>query len=106
MSDTHGSGGDSEPESKRLCTASASHERCDPAEGARAVVSVIMPVFNASDWLDECLQAILEQDFLDRMELSVYDDGSTSHVCVCVRITLESCWRDGGRGSRTEVVPC
>uniref|UniRef100_A0A8C1MLQ4 UDP-GlcNAc:betaGal beta-1,3-N-acetylglucosaminyltransferase-like 1 n=2 Tax=Cyprinus carpio TaxID=7962 RepID=A0A8C1MLQ4_CYPCA len=79
MSDTHGSGGDSEPESKRPRTASASHERCDPAEGARAAVSVIMPVFNASDWLDECLQAILEQDFLDRMELSVYDDGSTDN---------------------------
>ncbi len=39
-----------------------------------------MPVFNASDWLDECLQAILEQDFLERMELSVYDDGSTVHT--------------------------
>uniref|UniRef100_A0A673KT75 UDP-GlcNAc:betaGal beta-1,3-N-acetylglucosaminyltransferase-like protein 1 n=1 Tax=Sinocyclocheilus rhinocerous TaxID=307959 RepID=A0A673KT75_9TELE len=36
-----------------------------------------MPVFNAFDWLDECLQAILEQDFPGRMELSVYDDGST-----------------------------
>uniref|UniRef100_A0A671MHJ2 UDP-GlcNAc:betaGal beta-1,3-N-acetylglucosaminyltransferase-like 1 n=1 Tax=Sinocyclocheilus anshuiensis TaxID=1608454 RepID=A0A671MHJ2_9TELE len=38
-----------------------------------------MPMFNASDWLDECLQAILEQDFPDRMELSVYDDGSTDN---------------------------
>uniref|UniRef100_A0A672LFK7 UDP-GlcNAc:betaGal beta-1,3-N-acetylglucosaminyltransferase-like protein 1 n=1 Tax=Sinocyclocheilus grahami TaxID=75366 RepID=A0A672LFK7_SINGR len=33
-----------------------------------------VPVFN--DWLDECLQAILEQGFPGRMELSVYDDGS------------------------------
>ncbi|XP_016304260.1 queuosine-tRNA galactosyltransferase [Sinocyclocheilus anshuiensis] len=56
-----------------------SHERTEPAEGASAAVSVIMPMFNASDWLDECLQAILEQDFPDRMELSVYDDGSTDN---------------------------
>ncbi|XP_016367298.1 queuosine-tRNA galactosyltransferase [Sinocyclocheilus rhinocerous] len=73
MSDTH------ESATKRLCTASASHERTEPAEGASAAVSVIMPMFNASDWLDECLQAILEQDFPDRMELSVYDDGSTDN---------------------------
>ncbi|RXN32990.1 UDP-GlcNAc:betaGal beta-1,3-N-acetylglucosaminyltransferase 1 [Labeo rohita] len=42
-------------------------------------MSVIMPVFNASDWLDECLQAVLEQDFQGRMELSVYDDSSTDN---------------------------
>ncbi|KAF4118143.1 hypothetical protein G5714_000194 [Onychostoma macrolepis] len=73
------SDGDPEPAPKRPCSASASHERAEPAEGASAAVSVIMPVFNASDWLDECLQAILEQDFQDRMELSVYDDGSTDN---------------------------
>ncbi|XP_026108197.1 UDP-GlcNAc:betaGal beta-1,3-N-acetylglucosaminyltransferase-like protein 1 isoform X1 [Carassius auratus] len=79
MSDTRGSSGDSEPESKRLCTASTSHERSGPTDGVSVAVSVIMPVFNASDWLDECLQAVLEQDFTDPMELSVYDDGSTDN---------------------------
>ncbi|KAL1281326.1 hypothetical protein QQF64_000129 [Cirrhinus molitorella] len=76
MSGAHGSSGESEPDSKRLCTRRASHE---PADGDSAAVSVIMPVFNASDWLDECLQAVLEQDFQGRMELSVYDDSSTDN---------------------------
>ncbi|XP_040003100.1 UDP-GlcNAc:betaGal beta-1,3-N-acetylglucosaminyltransferase-like protein 1 isoform X2 [Xiphias gladius] len=40
-------------------------------------VSIVMPVYNASSWLDECLQAILQQDFNGSMELSVYDDAST-----------------------------
>ncbi|XP_051940976.1 UDP-GlcNAc:betaGal beta-1,3-N-acetylglucosaminyltransferase-like protein 1 isoform X3 [Hippocampus zosterae] len=40
-------------------------------------VSIIMPVYNASCWLDECLQAILDQDFTGTMELSVFDDAST-----------------------------
>ncbi|XP_067354423.1 queuosine-tRNA galactosyltransferase isoform X1 [Channa argus] len=40
-------------------------------------VSIIMPVYNASCWLDECLQGILQQDFTGSMELSVFDDAST-----------------------------
>nr|XP_020476677.1 UDP-GlcNAc:betaGal beta-1,3-N-acetylglucosaminyltransferase-like protein 1 isoform X2 [Monopterus albus] len=40
-------------------------------------VSVVMPVYNASCWLAECLQAILQQDFTGSMELSVFDDAST-----------------------------
>ncbi|KAJ8246306.1 hypothetical protein GJAV_G00266110 [Gymnothorax javanicus] len=40
-------------------------------------VSIILPVYNASCWLDDCLQAVLEQDFRGSMELSVFDDGST-----------------------------
>uniref|UniRef100_A0A3P8SY06 UDP-GlcNAc:betaGal beta-1,3-N-acetylglucosaminyltransferase-like 1 n=1 Tax=Amphiprion percula TaxID=161767 RepID=A0A3P8SY06_AMPPE len=36
-----------------------------------------MPVYNASCWLDECLQAIVDQDFTGSMELSVFDDAST-----------------------------
>ncbi|KAM6940683.1 queuosine-tRNA galactosyltransferase [Xenentodon cancila] len=36
-----------------------------------------MPVHNASCWLDECLQAILHQDFPGSMELSAFDDAST-----------------------------
>lgn len=45
--------------------------------GARVDVSIIMPVYNASCWLKECLQAILNQDFPGSMELSVFDDAST-----------------------------
>ncbi|XP_077936566.1 queuosine-tRNA galactosyltransferase isoform X2 [Gasterosteus aculeatus] len=44
----------------------------------RAVdVSIITPMYNASGWLDECLQAVLKQDFTGTMELSVFDDAST-----------------------------
>ncbi|MFT7802559.1 UDP-GlcNAc:betaGal beta-1,3-N-acetylglucosaminyltransferase-like protein 1 isoform X2 [Arapaima gigas] len=38
--------------------------------------SIILPVYNASRWLDECLQAVLQQDFQGTMELSVFDDAS------------------------------
>uniref|UniRef100_A0A8D2ZPK4 Glycosyltransferase 2-like domain-containing protein n=1 Tax=Scophthalmus maximus TaxID=52904 RepID=A0A8D2ZPK4_SCOMX len=51
--------------------------------------SVVMPVYNASCWLDECLQAISEQDFTGSMELSVYDDASTDDS----RIVVEG-WRE------------
>ncbi|KAF1394897.1 hypothetical protein PFLUV_G00005890 [Perca fluviatilis] len=48
------------------------------AEDRGAVdVSVVVPMYNASCWLDECLQAILHQDFTGTMELSVFDDAST-----------------------------
>lgn len=39
--------------------------------------SVVMPMYNASPWLDECLQAVVDQDFTGNMELSVFDDAST-----------------------------
>lgn len=39
--------------------------------------SVVMPMYNASPWLDECLQSVLDQDFTGTMELSVFDDAST-----------------------------
>uniref|UniRef100_A0A672Z9D0 UDP-GlcNAc:betaGal beta-1,3-N-acetylglucosaminyltransferase-like 1 n=1 Tax=Sphaeramia orbicularis TaxID=375764 RepID=A0A672Z9D0_9TELE len=50
---------------------------------------IVMPVYNASSWLDECLQAILEQDFTGSMELSVFDDASTDDS----REVVEG-WRD------------
>ncbi|KAM4594180.1 queuosine-tRNA galactosyltransferase [Fundulus diaphanus] len=52
-------------------------------------VSVILPVHNASCWLEECLQAILDQDFTGSMELSVFDDASTDDS----RKVLEG-WRE------------
>ncbi len=41
-----------------------------------AVVSILLPVFNAADTLDSCLQSIREQTFQD-WECIVADDGST-----------------------------
>lgn len=37
--------------------------------------SVIIPVYNASSWIEECLQSILHQTFRD-FEIVVIDDGS------------------------------
>lgn len=86
-----------------------------------------MPMYNASCWLDECLQAVLHQDFTGTMELSVFDDASTVSwfvaisvirevnffseyetsvdvqiLCmfVSLRMTPGKWWRDGGRGWR------
>lgn len=86
-----------------------------------------MPMYNASCWLDECLQAVLYQDFTGTMELSVFDDASTVSwfvaisvirevnffseyetsvdvqiLCmfVSLRMTPGKWWRDGGRGWR------
>ena len=38
-------------------------------------VSVIVPVYNASDYLDECLQSIISQTYTD-LEIILIDDGS------------------------------
>ncbi|XP_069576606.1 queuosine-tRNA galactosyltransferase isoform X5 [Brachyistius frenatus] len=50
------------------------------AERSAMDVCVILPVYNASCWLDECLQAVLQQDFNGSMELSVFDDASTVYT--------------------------
>uniref|UniRef100_A0A3Q2ZH74 UDP-GlcNAc:betaGal beta-1,3-N-acetylglucosaminyltransferase-like 1 n=1 Tax=Kryptolebias marmoratus TaxID=37003 RepID=A0A3Q2ZH74_KRYMA len=51
--------------------------------------SIIMPVHNASCWLDECLRGVLHQDFTGSMELSAFDDASTDDS----RKVLEG-WRE------------
>lgn len=43
-------------------------------------LSVIIPVYNASRYFDECLQSILDQPFRD-IELICVDDGSTDQSC-------------------------
>lgn len=40
-------------------------------------VSIILPVYNAELWLEECLNSILNQDFTGSLELSVFNDAST-----------------------------
>ncbi|XP_061477819.1 UDP-GlcNAc:betaGal beta-1,3-N-acetylglucosaminyltransferase-like protein 1 isoform X2 [Rhineura floridana] len=42
-------------------------------------VSVILPVYNADCWLDECLKSVLEQDFQGSIELSIFNDASTDN---------------------------
>nr|XP_051694793.1 UDP-GlcNAc:betaGal beta-1,3-N-acetylglucosaminyltransferase-like protein 1 isoform X5 [Oryctolagus cuniculus] len=38
--------------------------------------SIILPVYNAEPWLDECLSSVLQQDFEGALELSVFNDAS------------------------------
>ncbi|XP_070595858.1 queuosine-tRNA galactosyltransferase isoform X2 [Erythrolamprus reginae] len=45
----------------------------------RIQVSVILPVYNAESWLDECLKSVLDQDFQGSLELSVFNDSSTDN---------------------------
>ncbi|KAF4075473.1 hypothetical protein AMELA_G00234840 [Ameiurus melas] len=52
---------------------------CETVGGSNVQVSVIIPVYNGAQWLDECLQAILDQDFRGTLEISVFDDGSTDN---------------------------
>ncbi|XP_048347426.1 UDP-GlcNAc:betaGal beta-1,3-N-acetylglucosaminyltransferase-like protein 1 isoform X2 [Sphaerodactylus townsendi] len=48
-------------------------------ESSRSQVSVILPVYNAECWLDECLKSLLNQDFQGSIELSVFNDASTDN---------------------------
>lgn len=47
------------------------------------LISVIVPIYNAEDYLEQCLISILEQSY-DRLEVILIDDGSTdSSVEIC-----------------------
>uniref|UniRef100_A0A8D2ILI3 UDP-GlcNAc:betaGal beta-1,3-N-acetylglucosaminyltransferase like 1 n=1 Tax=Varanus komodoensis TaxID=61221 RepID=A0A8D2ILI3_VARKO len=48
-------------------------------ESSRIQVSVILPVYNAECWLEECLKSVLEQDFQGSIELSIFNDASTDN---------------------------
>ena len=42
----------------------------------KPIISVIVPVYNAENTLDKCLQSILMQEF-QKYEVLLVDDGST-----------------------------
>ena len=51
----------------------------------KVAISVIIPVYNAEDYLDRCLKSILSQDF-SSYEVILVDDGSTdSSPFICDR---------------------
>ncbi len=47
-------------------------------------VSVIIPAYNAEDYIDECLESVRAQTLSD-IEILVIDDGSTDETLSCVR---------------------
>lgn len=50
----------------------------------KPIISVCMPMYNASQYLRECIDSILLQTFTD-FELLIVDDGSTDDSCDIVR---------------------
>ena len=54
-------------------------------------VSVIVPIYNAEPWLEECVQSILDQDFpasYGTIEVLLIDDGATDGSgALCDRLT-------------------
>lgn len=49
------------------------------------LVSVIVPVYNAEQWLDRCFQSILQQNYLRHcVEISIFDDASTDNSLLII----------------------
>ena len=47
------------------------------------LISVIIPVYNASQYLDQCIRSIQAQTYKN-LEIILIDDGSTdSSACIC-----------------------
>lgn len=46
----------------------------------KALISVIIPVYNAEKYIDKCLQSIVKQTFENNIEILVVNDGSTDNT--------------------------
>uniref|UniRef100_T1IRQ0 Glycosyltransferase 2-like domain-containing protein n=1 Tax=Strigamia maritima TaxID=126957 RepID=T1IRQ0_STRMM len=42
-------------------------------------ISIILPVYNAEKWLDECLTSVYHQEFDGNYEISIFNDASTDN---------------------------
>ena len=58
-------------------------------------VSIILPVHNASRWLDEALSSVCAQIYRGPIEVSIFDDGSTDDSAATIRKWLETFERIG-----------
>lgn len=64
------------------------HERSSDS-GEQPLVSIIMPVYNSEDYVEEAIRSLLDQDF-DSFEIVAVDDGSTDDSsAICDRIAAE-----------------
>ena len=53
-------------------------------------LSVIIPVYNAEKYLEDCVNSILNQQFSD-YEILLIDDGSTDgSAALCYRLSMEN----------------
>ena len=43
--------------------------------GQQQVVSVVIPVYGVEQYLDRCIQSVVEQDY-EQLDIVVVDDGS------------------------------
>jgi glycosyltransferase involved in cell wall biosynthesis len=61
----------------------------DSQAHGRDLVSVVIPVFNAQDWISETLRSVLAQTYKN-IELIIIDDGSTDSTPAIVKTLLAS----------------
>jgi glycosyltransferase involved in cell wall biosynthesis len=61
-----------------------------PQTRQRDLVSVVIPAFNAQDWISETLQSVLTQTYKN-IEVIIVDDGSTDRTSAIAEIDLQSC---------------
>ncbi len=59
----------------------------DQDENKKPLISVIVPVYNGQDYLEDCIKSIQAQTY-ENLEIIVVNDGSTDDTAaVCVRLT-------------------
>jgi len=66
-----------------------------PVDTSLPSVSIILPVHNASRWLDEALSSVCAQTYRGPIEVSIFDDGSTDDSAATIRKWLETFERIG-----------
>jgi glycosyltransferase involved in cell wall biosynthesis/ectoine hydroxylase-related dioxygenase (phytanoyl-CoA dioxygenase family) len=66
-----------------------------PVDTTLPSVSIIVPVYNASRWLDETLSSICAQTYRGPIEVSIFDDSSTDGSPDIIKIWREAFTRVG-----------
>ena len=58
-------------------------------QGVEALISVIIPVYNKAEYVEDCIQSVVSQDF-ENFEVIVVEDGSTDNSAeICDRLAAE-----------------